>query len=78
MRMQGFRCVGYSANQVSKQNSKLAWPGGQIIQGTQLVQGALDHCIWLESSTNASLLSIQYTPAAESAVPNVEKTDSRD
>ena len=41
---QGFRYVGPLANQVSGQNSKLLRPGGQIIQGTQFIQGPLDHC----------------------------------
>ena len=39
------RCTCHSATQVSKQNSKVARSGGQIIQGPQLVQRPLDHCI---------------------------------
>ena len=34
-----------STTQISKQNLRLVWLSGQIIQGVQLVQGPLDHCM---------------------------------
>ena len=37
--------MDHFTTQVCKRNLKVARSGGRIIQGTLLVQGALDHCI---------------------------------
>ena len=37
--------MGYLAIHISGQNMKVVRSSGQIIQGPQLVQGPLDHCI---------------------------------
>ena len=57
--MGGSKYVGHLSIQKSGQNMKVVRPDGQIIQGPQLIQGPLDHCI-VYSTTYPGLCLDRY------------------
>jgi len=65
----------HSANQVLEQNMKPVCSGGQIIQGTLLVQGPLDHCMYrciIYKTHIFQLDALPHAPPPESQLGLVE------
>ena len=71
------RCRGHLSIQVSRRNTKVVRSGSAIIQGTVLIQGALDHCTLCATPLHPYLGKAKVSDPLETQSPAADHPPSR-